>query len=197
MDKGERTREHILQVALEQFAAKGPAGSRVNEIADAAEINKERLYAYFGNKDGLFSAVLARCFERLRERDRALEALGDADIPELPAILLRHFLRTHQEEPALWRLLTWENLAGGTHRDAIGPLAERGYHHVAALYAAGQKQGRFPRTTSFASFIAALIGIAYFRHSNRLTMERSLGADAGDARFAAEVAALFASDPGR
>ena len=44
------TRERILQVAIAEFADKGLDGSRVDEIARAAGVNKYMLYHYFGNK---------------------------------------------------------------------------------------------------------------------------------------------------
>jgi len=54
---GETTRERILAAAKAEFAAYGPAGARINRIADQAETSKERLYAYFPSKDDLFAAV--------------------------------------------------------------------------------------------------------------------------------------------
>ena len=195
MGKGERTRERILGVALEEFADKGPAGARINDIAERAEINKERIYAYFRSKDGLFTAVLHRTFERLHERDLALETLDEADLPELPAILLRHFMRSHQQDPSLWRIIAWENLGGGVHLEAIEPLTARGYDRIAELYRVGQERGLFPATAGYPTFITMLIGIAYFHHSNRLTMERSLGrrldTKAAQDRFIREAAAFF------
>ena len=50
----ERTRTRILSAALKEFAAKGFAGARVDNIARRAAINKRMLYHYFGDKEGLF-----------------------------------------------------------------------------------------------------------------------------------------------
>ncbi|MDX6291576.1 MAG: hypothetical protein QOH50_651 [Kribbellaceae bacterium] len=55
----DRTRQRILAAAIEEFAALGIAGARVNHIAEVAGCNKAMLYAYFGNKDQLFDAVFA------------------------------------------------------------------------------------------------------------------------------------------
>lgn len=179
MDKGERTRERILDVALEEFAAKGPAGARVNDIAARADINKERIYAYFGSKDGLFTAVLHHVYERMRERDHALDHLGEDDLPQLTGILLRHFVRSHQQDPRLWRIIAWENLDGGTHLDAVESLATRGYGKIENLYRLGQERGLYPAAVPFASYIQSLIALVWFHHSNRLTMERTLGTSLG------------------
>ena len=58
------------QVALMVYALCTPAadfmnGATVDEIAAAAGVNKQRIYAYFGSKNGLFEAVLRDVFERV------------------------------------------------------------------------------------------------------------------------------------
>src|SRR4051812_7296824 len=57
---GEATRERILEAAKEEFAERGLAGARINRIAEEAHASKERLYAYFPSKEGLFAAVIER-----------------------------------------------------------------------------------------------------------------------------------------
>ncbi len=53
-----RNRERILAASLEEFARYGLGGARVDRIAERAGANKSMLYYYFGNKEGLFLAVL-------------------------------------------------------------------------------------------------------------------------------------------
>ena len=53
-------RDRLLESATQEFAEKGFAGARVNDIAAAASINKQLVYHYFGSKDNLYSAVLER-----------------------------------------------------------------------------------------------------------------------------------------
>src|SRR4051794_40847677 len=70
----EASRSAILKAALAEFAQHGVAGARIDAIASAAGLNKALLYYYFGNKDGLYTAVLADFFQRLRLRiTRALD----------------------------------------------------------------------------------------------------------------------------
>src|SRR5688500_2547462 len=61
------TRQRILDAALAEFAAKGLAGARVDEIAARAGANKRMLYAHFGNKEDLWLTVLERAYEAKRE----------------------------------------------------------------------------------------------------------------------------------
>ena len=57
------TEELILQTARAIFYKKGIAGARMQEIADAAGINKAMLHYYFKTKEQLFNKVFADAFE--------------------------------------------------------------------------------------------------------------------------------------
>lgn len=54
-----RTRRGILAAAIDEFAANGYAGARIDRIAARAEVNKRMIYHHFGGKRLLFEAVLA------------------------------------------------------------------------------------------------------------------------------------------
>ena len=98
----ERSRERILAAALKEFAAKGFAGARVDCIARRAAINKRMLYHYFGNKEGLFKAVLRR---KITERQAWAETLsGD------PAESLAFWFEAACHDTDWVRLLEWEAL---------------------------------------------------------------------------------------
>ncbi len=55
--KQDRPKE-ITQAALEAFAEKGYAGTRVEEVASKAGVSKGLLYLYFKTKEELFKAVV-------------------------------------------------------------------------------------------------------------------------------------------
>ena len=63
----ERTMAEILKVATTEFADKGLAGARIDEIAEATSTSKRMIYYYFGSKDGLYVAVLEAAYGRMRE----------------------------------------------------------------------------------------------------------------------------------
>jgi AcrR family transcriptional regulator len=97
-----RTRERILSAALQEFAANGFAGARVDEIARRAAINKRMLYHYFGNKEHLFREVLRR---KITERQASAEGLSGDPAESLP------FRFKLSCKDADWvRLLEWEAL---------------------------------------------------------------------------------------
>jgi len=101
---GEATRERILDAAQAEFARYGLAGARVDRIATAAKASKERLYAYFGDKGALFTAVL-----EVNRRD--VMAAIPMDTNDLPGFVGRVFDHV-VEYPEHSRMLDWARLEG-------------------------------------------------------------------------------------
>ena len=58
-------REEILEVALSVLAERGYRGASMREIAERAQASKETLYAWFGNKRGLFEELVRWQAERV------------------------------------------------------------------------------------------------------------------------------------
>jgi len=59
------TQEKILNAATEIFLLKGPDGARMQEIADAAGINKSLLHYYFRDKETLYLSVFKNVLKDL------------------------------------------------------------------------------------------------------------------------------------
>ena len=96
------TKARILRAATSEFAAYGLAGARVDRIAAAADANKQLIYAYFGNKEALFDAVL----------DSHIDDLLDAvpfDATDLPGYAQR-LVAFDEANPDLGRLARWHLL---------------------------------------------------------------------------------------
>jgi AcrR family transcriptional regulator len=56
------TEQRILDVASQQFIKNGMDGTSIQQIADAARINKSLVHYYFRSKEKLFSQVFIRAF---------------------------------------------------------------------------------------------------------------------------------------
>lgn len=104
MRNPERTRRRILDAALQEFSARGFAGARVGGIARRAKANKRMLYHYFGDKEGLFRAVLRH---KVSERLNQIEAKAPQD--DLASSLPLWFKQNCQDTEWV-RLLAWESL---------------------------------------------------------------------------------------
>jgi AcrR family transcriptional regulator len=83
----ERTRRRILDAALKEFSARGFAGARVGSITRRAKVNKRMLYHYFGDKEGLFRAVLRH---KISERKARVYGSPDEFIGSLPKWFGKH-----------------------------------------------------------------------------------------------------------
>ncbi|MBS1748003.1 MAG: TetR/AcrR family transcriptional regulator [Bacteroidetes bacterium] len=57
--------EKILDAARQVFMAKGMSGARMQDIADAAGINKALLHYYFRSKEKLFERIFIDAFDKL------------------------------------------------------------------------------------------------------------------------------------
>lgn len=128
----ERTRKRILAAALQEFSAKGLAGARVDAIARRAQVNKRMLYHYFGDKEGLFRAILRG---KLAQQARWLTATPDDPVRSLPYWFTRAL-----RDPDWIRLMKWEALQQGA-----GPVigeAERRQAFAQALGRLREHQAR-------------------------------------------------------
>ncbi|MCC5950839.1 MAG: TetR/AcrR family transcriptional regulator [Acidimicrobiia bacterium] len=56
--KGERTRQRLLEIAIDRFGERGYRATSVSEIARAAGLTQAAVYAYFANKEELFDAAV-------------------------------------------------------------------------------------------------------------------------------------------
>lgn len=70
--KGEQTREHILDTALELFISKGYQVTTMRDIAAAAECSLGLTYRYFTRKEDLVLALYRRLAQKLEAQVQAL-----------------------------------------------------------------------------------------------------------------------------
>lgn len=84
------TKERLLQAGMEIFAERGFADASVRSICARAGANTAAVNYHFGDKQSLYSEVLATCHSRAVKR-RPMPRL--ADDPEHPEIALRAFIR--------------------------------------------------------------------------------------------------------
>ncbi|MEP9393467.1 TetR/AcrR family transcriptional regulator [Gordonia sp. VNQ95] len=101
----EATRTKLLDAGARQFARAGFAGARMDAIGRDAGVNKERVYRYFGDKQGLFSAVLTR---ELTDLLTGIDVTGTG--PERVGEFAGRLYDRCRRRPELPRLLAWESL---------------------------------------------------------------------------------------
>jgi AcrR family transcriptional regulator len=131
------TQAKLKAAAVEEFAARGLSGTRIEHIALRAGVNKERIYKYFGSKEELFALVLSEELEGIAAAVPVLGPSGD-DIGDYAGRCFDY----HNDHPQLVRLLHWEALempADGPVPDETGRAGE--YAHKVAAFAHAQGEG--------------------------------------------------------
>jgi AcrR family transcriptional regulator len=76
----EERRQAVLDVAIDEFAARGLHGTPTDEIASKAGISHAYLFRLFPTKTELFLAVTERCFDRVMDAfAKATEGVGPGE----------------------------------------------------------------------------------------------------------------------
>jgi AcrR family transcriptional regulator len=175
----DRTRQRILDAALEEFSRYGLGGARVDRIAERAEANKRMLYYYFGDKDGLFLAVLERSYVQIRSAERALD-LEHRDPREALKRLVEFTWRYYLDHPEFMTLLNSENLHKGRHVRKSKRVPQMHTTLVATLRSVlrkGKAQGLFRAGVDPVQLYISIAGEGYFYLSNRYTLSRIFDRD--------------------
>ena len=123
----------IIAVAREEFARRGFAGARVEQIVRRAGVNKQLLFYYYHSKLGLFHAVLEQSSSELEGAlaGLALPSGGPLERLRLTLQALFEFLSHHPQIV----VLLGQGSRGGT---AFGPAIKR----LVVLLAEGQGLGQ-------------------------------------------------------
>ena len=182
------TRRRILAAAKAEFAAKGLAGARVDEIAERAEINKRMLYVYFGNKDDLFLAVLEEAYAGIREAERALD-LEHLEPEEALLTLVRFTWDYYVRNPEFLRLINSENLHKAQHLQRSERIREMHSPFVTMigdLLDRGVAQGVFRPGIDPNQLYISIAALGYYYLTNRFTLSVIYGRDLGSEEARAE-----------
>jgi AcrR family transcriptional regulator len=173
----ERTRAAILAAAIEEFAAHGLGGARVDRIAERARANKRMLYYYFGAKEALYLAALEAAYEGIRGEERTLDLAHlppEQGVRELVAFTWRYFLA----HPEFMSLLNTENLHGARYlrrsrkiRALHSPLVAT----LSELLDRGHAAGIFRGGIDPVQLYVSIAALAYFYLSNSHTLSTIFG----------------------
>jgi AcrR family transcriptional regulator len=170
------TRSRILRAAVDEFAAHGLAGARIDRIAAAAQANKRSIYDYYGNKDALFGASLDLVLGQIA----VAVPLTPDDFPGYAGRIFDHL----HDRPAAWRLGMWLQLERpGSRPDEI---------NAANLEALGDaRQGAVTGGFSVADVLVLVVGLTHGWFLSPPTLLATGGADpASEERRVAHRAVL-------
>ena len=137
---GDRTRERILEKAIETFADAGFAGASVRDIARKARIRVSSLYHYFPSKDALYLAVEERIAQQVREITLASVTRG-GDLRAMARDSVGRLFDFYLARPAYVRLGYRFHLDAGTRPGGSERIFERWVGLMEALMKPAETQG--------------------------------------------------------
>jgi len=184
----ERTRAAILAAATSEFTAKGLTGARVDAIARSAGANKRMIYHYFGDKDGLYLAVLEATYAAIRTAELELH-LGDRDPVEGMRELVRFTWAYFIAHPEFLSLLGTENLNKASYlkrskriRELHSPLVGM----ISGLLERGEHERVFRAGVDPVQLYVTIAALGFFYLSNRHTLSTIFGRDLSGTKSLAE-----------
>ncbi|MEP6682516.1 MAG: TetR/AcrR family transcriptional regulator [Parafilimonas sp.] len=82
--------QRILDAAKLVFVSQGMAGARMQDIADAAGINKAMLHYYFRNKEKLFETIFTEAFENLFPKVQSILESGQSVFKKIELVCVEY-----------------------------------------------------------------------------------------------------------
>lgn len=169
----------ILEAATAEFARRGFATARIEDIAAQTETSKRMIYYYFGDKQGLYLKVLEAAYGKVRAGETALRL---DHLPPLAALrrLVEFTFDHHRAHPDFIRLVMIENVHNAANLAASG-LIERvnagAIAHLQDICARGQAEGTIRPDIAALDLHWQISALSFFNVSNRPSFGLSFGTD--------------------
>ncbi|WP_205563300.1 TetR/AcrR family transcriptional regulator [Cohaesibacter haloalkalitolerans] len=175
----EAVRADILREATSEFAKNGLAGTRVKDIADRIQTSRRMIFYYFGDKEGLYRAVLEEAYRSVREAEEELNLDG---LPPLDALvkLVEFTFDHHRRNEDFIRLVMNENILNGQYMRQSSSLHmtnTKVIKQLSRICAAGEKDGVFRAGLSPLELHWEISALSFFNVSNRATFSNIFGND--------------------
>jgi TetR/AcrR family transcriptional regulator len=166
------TKQRILNVATQQFSAKGYDGARIDDIMRLSKVSKNLIYHYFGSKEKLFIAVLELAYRGMHEYQMTWPLEVSSPIDGIRKLVQSTF-KYWRESPEFIGLLNSENFHKGRHLRK-SKLSKAGYagllNNISNLLKQGEKSGDFRSNVDPVELYISISALAYHYLSNRYTL---------------------------
>jgi AcrR family transcriptional regulator len=167
----ERTMANIMEVAMGEFAEKGLAGARIDEIAAATKTSKRMIYYYFESKEGLYLKALEESYRRMREIE-SQQHLEDLEPVAALRRLVEFTFDHHASNENYIRLVIAENMNRGHYLAQSKSIQQLNVPAISAIhriYERGVDSGIFRPGLDPIDIHASISALTFFNVSNRHT----------------------------
>ncbi|SDJ68241.1 TetR family transcriptional regulator [Aliiruegeria lutimaris] len=173
----EAVRADILNAATAEFAQNGLDGARVQDIADRIQTSKRMIFYYFGDKDGLYRAVLEQAYRSVRQREAELDLKGLSPVDALRR-LVEFTFDHHRDHADFIRLVMIENIHDARHMRKIESLSgtsNAAIDQLREICEAGKAAGLFRDDISPLALHWQISALSFFNVANRSTFSMNFG----------------------
>ncbi|GIH80351.1 TetR/AcrR family transcriptional regulator [Planobispora longispora] len=175
----DRTRAEILEVAQREFARRGYAGARVDEIAELMRTTKRMIYYYFGSKEQLYIAVLEKAYTEVRKAERLVDVEHLAPVEAIRTLAELTFDH-HDAHREFIKLVAIENIHRAEHIRKSEVLANLGtpvLDLIGRILDAGTASGDFVTEADAIDVHMMISSFCFFRVANQHTFGALFGRD--------------------
>lgn len=177
-----KSRLTILRAASTEFCQHGFSGARVERIAAKSKSNMRMIYHYFGDKEGLYLAVLEGAYTRIRDEERKLDLSETSPVEGMRRLigLTFDFFASNNDVLAL---ISNENTLRAKYlrripnvRAMTVPLVQS----IERMLEAGRREGLFRPHIDPIQFYVSLVALSQIHIVNRYTLSVIFDRDTGD-----------------
>lgn len=176
-----KSKEDILNAAEIEFSRKGLFGTRVDEIAKRAKINKRMIYEYFGCKVDLYKKVLEVVYKRIGNFGRAVISQQDSSEQAVKKVAEFYF-NYLSNNPTYVNLVLWENMNQGkfiTDVD-LSSIQQPVLVQLQRILERDKKAGLIRSDIDSEQILITLLTTTFAYFSNRYTLSKVLQYDLMD-----------------
>ncbi|MBK0024416.1 TetR family transcriptional regulator [Ochrobactrum sp. S46] len=173
------TKQNILDVATKEFVDAGFSGARVDAIAERTRTSKRMLYYYFGNKEGLYLAVLEQAYSKIRKLENTLN-LSHLEPDAAMRSLVTNTFDHDDANPDFVQLVSIENIHRAEHlknSELLLAASSGVIHLITDILERGEATGVFTRKIDPVDLHQMISAQCFFRVSNRHTFGAIFGRD--------------------
>ena len=137
------------------------------------------LYYYFGNKEGLFIAVIEDMYRHMNEAEAELDLNTEQPVQALKEVIA-FVLNYYRHHPEFVTLLNTENLHQGRHivkLDQAAQYSSPAIDVIRRILHTGVQQGLFRPDVAARDVYLLIVSTGYFYMSNRFTLSAFMGED--------------------
>jgi AcrR family transcriptional regulator len=167
-----KSKAKILQIGAAEFCSHGYSGARIERIAKKCKCSMRMIYHYFGNKEGLYLAILEAAYLRIRNEEKSLDLSTAEPIEGIRQLIefTYHFFESNHDVLAI---ISEENSLRGrflrkhAHVKAMTvPLIES----IRTLLEQGNRLGYFRPNVDPVQFYVSLVALSQIHILHRHTL---------------------------